>query len=522
MATSRVFRYVIGTTLFLALLFAQSRAQDRPVSAADELKQLMGGPARAKSPKPEKQHVAKAEAVTSKPVAHEKSPAVHVEPKSEPVPVVESASRTEVSTSRVSDAPERVTESGSFFMSSTFALLLAGCSVIIVTIKRRSLMKWLYDLKIGTKLLLGFGVVAMIAGVIGYVGVTGLKAAEESDTILYTHQTVPLAQIAEVAEYFQRVRVNTRDIILAQTQEEKRVYADRIKSYRERISRATDEFEKTILSQSVRDAFNTFKASRVDYGKHLDQLEVLAMANKSAEAFALLKGEMAKSAKIEEEAITRLAELKVKNAQERSDMNTVNANAAMETMLIVLGIGIVASMAIGIFISRIISRPVKEVVASIDNADLNMQFNSQRKDEVGDLQRSFDRFVVSIKGTLVQVSEAASAVASASNEISSSTEEMAAGAQEQTSQAGEVASAVEEMTKTIVENSRNASSTADTARQAKVAAEQGGTVVEETVSGMKRIAHVVKESAGTVQELGKSSDQIGEIIGVIDDIADQT
>jgi methyl-accepting chemotaxis protein len=85
-----------------------------------------------------------------------------------------------------------------------------------------------------------------------------------------------------------------------------------------------------------------------------------------------------------------------------------------------------------------------------------------------------------------------------------------------------VASAVEEMTKTIVENSRNASSTADTAKEAKMAAEQGGLVVEETVGGMRRIAEVVKQSAGTVQELGKSSDQIGEIIGVIDDIADQT
>jgi methyl-accepting chemotaxis protein len=39
---------------------------------------------------------------------------------------------------------------------------------------------------------------------------------------------------------------------------------------------------------------------------------------------------------------------------------------------------------------------------------------------------------------------------------------------------------------------------------------------------MKRIAQVVEVSAGTVKELGKSSDQIGEIIGVIDDIADQT
>jgi len=64
--------------------------------------------------------------------------------------------------------------------------------------------------------------------------------------------------------------------------------------------------------------------------------------------------------------------------------------------------------------------------------------------------------------------------------------------------------------------------TADTAKQARASAEQGGSVVKETVNGMQSIAEVVRVSAATVQELGKSSDQIGEIIGVIDDIADQT
>jgi methyl-accepting chemotaxis protein len=398
--------------------------------------------------------------------------------------------------------------------------IAAAC--VLLFFKWRSTMKWFYDLKIGTKLLIAFGLVAVIAGVIGTVGIMSLKSADESDTLLFTHQTVPLALIADVAEYFQRVRVNTRDIILAQKDEEIQAYAQKIASYRERVAQKTDEFEKTILSQEVRDEFKVFKETRVDYGKHLDELEALSRANKDAEAFALLKGDMSISAKAEEDAISKLAEMKVKSAHERADANTAAADAAMTAMVAVLGVGVLISIGLGLFISRIISRPVKDVVASIDNADLNMQFNSERKDEVGDLQRSFDRFVETIKGTLLQVSEASAAVASASSEISSSTEQMAAGAQEQTSQAGEVASAVEEMTKTIVENSRNASSTADTAKQAKLAAEQGGTVVEETVSGMKRIAGVVRQSAGTVQELGKSSDQIGEIIGVIDDIADQT
>jgi methyl-accepting chemotaxis protein len=170
-------------------------------------------------------------------------------------------------------------------------------------------------------------------------------------------------------------------------------------------------------------------------------------------------------------------------------------------------------------------KPVQEgaeVLSVMGTGDLTVRMEGEYQGDHRLIKESINKVGDSLEKALREVSEAVSATASASSQISSSTEEMAAGAQEQTSQAGEVASAVEEMTKTILENARNASSAAETAKQARLSAEQGGKVVAETVEGMKRIAQVVEVSAGTVKELGKSSDQIGEIIGVIDDIADQT
>jgi methyl-accepting chemotaxis protein len=170
-------------------------------------------------------------------------------------------------------------------------------------------------------------------------------------------------------------------------------------------------------------------------------------------------------------------------------------------------------------------KPVQEgaeVLSVMGTGDLTVRMEGEYHGDHRMMKESINKVGDSLEKALREVSEAVSATASASSQISSSTEEMAAGAQEQTSQAGEVASAVEEMTKTILENARNASSAAETAKQARMSAEQGGKVVAETVEGMKRIAQVVEVSAGTVKELGKSSDQIGEIIGVIDDIADQT
>jgi methyl-accepting chemotaxis protein len=169
--------------------------------------------------------------------------------------------------------------------------------------------------------------------------------------------------------------------------------------------------------------------------------------------------------------------------------------------------------------------PVQEgtkFLARMADGDMTVRISSDYKGDHQLLKNSINTVSENLDKALQDVTNAVSATASASSQISSSTEEMAAGSQEQSSQANEVASAVEQMTKTIIDNSRNASTAAETAKKAKEAAGQGGKVVDETILGMKRIAEVVNVSAETVKALGKSSEQIGEIIAVIDDIADQT
>jgi methyl-accepting chemotaxis protein len=163
-----------------------------------------------------------------------------------------------------------------------------------------------------------------------------------------------------------------------------------------------------------------------------------------------------------------------------------------------------------------------EVLAVMANNDFTVRMTGNYKGDYQAIKNSVNSLGDSLTNVFHQVSEAVSATASASNEISSSTEEMAAGAQEQTQQATEVATAVEQMTKTILDTTNNANAAAGLAKHAGDTARAGGEVVEQTVAGMNRIADVVQQSAETVEALGKSSDQIGEIVQVIDDIADQT
>jgi methyl-accepting chemotaxis protein len=154
--------------------------------------------------------------------------------------------------------------------------------------------------------------------------------------------------------------------------------------------------------------------------------------------------------------------------------------------------------------------------------DLTVRLEKEKDDEMGKLFDGFNKSVENVGNLLNQVSAAIQSTASAASQISSSAEEMAAGSQEQSAQTTEVASAVQEMTSTIFENTKNASSAAEASKESATKAKEGGEVVSETVEGMNRISEVVSQSASAIFTLGQNSDKIGEIIQVIDDIADQT
>lgn len=156
------------------------------------------------------------------------------------------------------------------------------------------------------------------------------------------------------------------------------------------------------------------------------------------------------------------------------------------------------------------------------SGDLTVQLDIEKDDEIGKLYKGFNQSVSRIHELIERVKEAVMSTSSASAQISSSSEEMAAGAQEQSFRTNEVAGAVEELTSTILENSRNTEKAKQAVKTAGDTAKTGGAVVNDTVSAMSNIAGVINNAVTTVTELGKSTDQIGAIIQVIDEIADQT
>jgi methyl-accepting chemotaxis protein len=144
------------------------------------------------------------------------------------------------------------------------------------------------------------------------------------------------------------------------------------------------------------------------------------------------------------------------------------------------------------------------------------------RDEVELLSHGVSSMAASLRDILSRVMTSAHEVSAAAAQVNVTAGQIATGAGEIAGQTMSVATAGEEMSATSGDIAQNCQMAAEGAQRATQSAQNGTDVVLKTVAVMSQIAEKVQESARTVESLGARSDQIGQIIGTIEDIADQT
>lgn len=224
-------------------------------------------------------------------------------------------------------------------------------------------------------------------------------------------------------------------------------------------------------------------------------------------------------------SLIRLTEAQSRTLVEQSALTAERAPRLFVGVLI--GIGL-AGLGLAFLLSRLIAQGVIRFNAALqemaegEGGDLTVRLPVDGKDEVAQLCQAFNRFVDKVHNTVLKVAHVTDRVASASAELAATAEEMSRGSESLTTRSAQTASSVEEMNATVNEVAQNSSKAATMAQDTVHTAQGSRNVVQETVTGMSRIAESVRHSAGLIETLGKSSDQIGEIVRVIQDIADQT
>jgi methyl-accepting chemotaxis protein len=387
-------------------------------------------------------------------------------------------------------------------------------------------MAWFSDFKIGKKLALGFAVVEILMVILGVFSLAQLNKVNYSTEQLATNWLPSVGAIGRVSYCASGVRRSILYELLIRDPAEAGKYEAVFKGRVEALSEAEKVYEPMISSDEERQLYQSFRTAWDKYLATEQRAVDLHRNGKFAEATHMTLNEGLDAFTVADKLLDQDVALNTKGG---ADSEAAASEVYSSSRYWVIGM-LIAAVAIGFLIANALARSMSkaasdmldqiEEIAANNLAVEDLEISAQ--DEVGQAGLALNGMKNSLRQLIQAIAGTAEHVASASEEISSSAAQQSQGSETQKDQAAQVATAMQEMSSTVLQVSENSSKAAEASRKAAETAREGGAIVEESLDKMRRIADSVAGTASKVEELGKSSDQIGRIAGVIDDIADQT
>ena len=217
-------------------------------------------------------------------------------------------------------------------------------------------------MKIRAKLLIGFLLVATLAVGIGVFGIVKMKKIESADTQLFETVAIPLSYTTEIATYFQRIRVNIRDLALADNEVDKKKYADRIEELKGLWEKSIALFEKTAGDASDRKNLQTVISCKNEYLSFLPEFERKLSAHDKVAALVILRGDWQKANTSLQAAIDMLVTNNVESGKRIAESNASMASTSSSIMLIFVVIVALLAIFLGILISGNIRSIIDDLI----------------------------------------------------------------------------------------------------------------------------------------------------------------
>ncbi|QLF91847.1 HAMP domain-containing protein [Pseudomonas sp. ABC1] len=196
-------------------------------------------------------------------------------------------------------------------------------------------------------------------------------------------------------------------------------------------------------------------------------------------------------------------------------------SAGIQLLLLLAGVLVMGYTVRRVVISRITAmRHTMEYMTA--NEDLGRSVQTDVQDEVGAMGLAFNRMIEKFRGSLVAVAGVTRQLGEVSTRVSSVAEETLTAVMEQRSETDMVASAMNEMSATVQEVARNASQTATASADADVESRSGVNVATQALEGIEALIQEIEKAAGVIHQVESDSANIGMILGVIKEIAEQT
>jgi methyl-accepting chemotaxis protein len=369
----------------------------------------------------------------------------------------------------------------------------------------------LRDLRLSTRLVWAFALLAALMATLGAVAIAQVGAIERQFSTVMDDRYRKIQWVQDMRAVNNQTAVALRNLFVmsdpADLQAQHAAIADAVK----RSNQNFEQLQRSITDAEGKEALARLVRARADYRVPRDKMLALLQAGRADEAKGVMLRElvprqMAYLARIDE-LIAHHEGLMKASAAEVSQL----AQALKSSVALLLAGALFSAALLAWWIIRSTTRPLNEAVRvarAVAAGDLAVQFEARGKNETGQLLRALHDMKLRLAAIVGEVRQGAEGVATASVQIAQGNGDLSSRTEAQASALQETAASMEELGSTVRHNADNARQANQLAIAASAVAADGGQVVGRVVETMRAINH--------------SSGQIAEIIGVIDGIAFQT
>jgi methyl-accepting chemotaxis protein len=371
-------------------------------------------------------------------------------------------------------------------------------------------MKLLDDMKVGTKLILGFLTICALTIIVGLVALRDMQLMDDMITQLYEKEVLGVIDVKQASIEALTSAKYARDALLAANQDERQKAAAEARKALMELQELAAGARRHLVTDAAKAQLSQFESTAAQYKLALDRLLQLGSDMPllpKHEALDYLHREFLPLTLTLEAQAAKLAKAKEEHAAATNEASAaLYGNTRLQLIVLVL-VSIVVGIGLGVLITRNLTRQLggepayaSDIMKAVADGNLAVEIQLRPGDQTS-LLHALSELVARQAETIRQVRETADALASASEQVAATAQSLSQGASEQAAAVEETSASIEQMSASVNQNSENARVTDGIATQTAREAAEGGDAVRQTVEAMRKIA---------------------DRISIIDDIAYQT
>jgi len=379
-------------------------------------------------------------------------------------------------------------------------------------------------ISIKTKLVVGVTAIILAVVAVALTAVYALTAVNGQVASVVGTRMPQSGWVHNIKGAIMTSAISLDEAALASTQEEANGFLEQMNVNRKATGERMQKLKDSLQAEKGKALFQAVYDRRGVYMKERDLCMEQLRAGKKADA----QQTMVRLRPLRKAFLDALNDLEAHVEEEAALAGAATRNTAGTGRMVIISL-VALSLAIAAlalpWILKSITGPLQTAIRTanrIADKDLTVEISEVDGTETGQLMAAMREMVANLKEMITRTVQISGGISLASNELHSAAVQMATGAEEVAAQTNTVATASEEMSATSCDIARNCTMAAEASQQTTASAAAGAEIVNDTITGMSAIAQRVQRTAGTVEALGTRSEQIGAIVGTIEDIADQT